>query len=206
LSAEALKTLGVVMKTLTKFPEAVKKSILLKSRVFIIENSDQSCYRLSVSGKLKSLEDLKVIAADARSKGRSVVFTNGCFDLLHRGHVHVLREAKACGDLLITGVNSDKSVKKIKGPARPVLPESDRSELLASLEMVDYVVLFDEPDPYQLISAIRPNVLVKGGDWSGEKIVGADLVEEAGGRVVVIPYIKGFSTTEIIERIKNLDG
>jgi rfaE bifunctional protein nucleotidyltransferase chain/domain len=206
LSAEALKTLGFVMKTLSKFPEAVKKSILLKSRVFIIENSDQSCYRLSVSGKLKSLEDLKVIAADARSKGRSVVFTNGCFDLLHRGHVHVLREAKACGDLLITGVNSDKSVKKIKGPARPVLPESDRSELLASLEMVDYVVLFDEPDPYELISAIRPNVLVKGGDWSDAKIVGADLVEEAGGRVVVIPYIKGFSTTEIIERIKNLDG
>jgi rfaE bifunctional protein nucleotidyltransferase chain/domain len=159
-----------------------------------------------VSGKLKSLEDLKVIAADARSKGRSVVFTNGCFDLLHRGHVHVLREAKACGDLLITGVNSDKSVKKIKGPTRPVLPESDRSELLASLEMVDYVVLFDEPDPYELISAIRPNVLVKGGDWSDAKIVGADLVEEAGGRVVVIPYIKGFSTTEIIERIKNLDG
>jgi rfaE bifunctional protein nucleotidyltransferase chain/domain len=206
LSAEALKTLGFVMKTLSKFPEAVKKSILLKSRVFIIENSDQSCYRLSVSGKLKSLEDLKVIAADARSKGRSVVFTNGCFDLLHRGHVHVLREAKACGDLLITGVNSDKSVKKIKGPARPVMPESDRSELLASLEMVDYVVLFDEPDPYELISAIRPNVLVKGGDWSDAKIVGADLVEEAGGRVVVIPYIKGFSTTEIIERIKNLDG
>jgi rfaE bifunctional protein nucleotidyltransferase chain/domain len=159
-----------------------------------------------VSGKLKNLEDLKVIAADARSKGRSVVFTNGCFDLLHRGHVHVLREAKACGDLLITGVNSDKSVKKIKGPARPVMSESDRSELLASLEMVDYVVLFDEPDPYELISAIRPNVLVKGGDWSDAKIVGADLVEEAGGRVVVIPYIKGFSTTEIIERIKNLDG
>jgi rfaE bifunctional protein nucleotidyltransferase chain/domain len=159
-----------------------------------------------VSGKLKNLEDLKVIAADARSKGSSVVFTNGCFDLLHRGHVHVLREAKACGDLLITGVNSDKSVKKIKGPARPVLPESDRSELLASLEMVDYVVLFDEPDPYELISAIRPNVLVKGGDWSDAKIVGADLVEEAGGRVVVIPYIKGASTTEIIERIKNLDG
>jgi rfaE bifunctional protein nucleotidyltransferase chain/domain len=159
-----------------------------------------------VSGKLKNLEDLKVIAADARSKGRSVVFTNGCFDLLHRGHVHVLREAKACGDLLITGVNRDKSVKQITGPARPVLPESDRSELLASLEMVDYVVLFDEPDPYELISAIRPNVLVKGGDWSDAKIVGADLVEEAGGRVVVIPYIKGFSTTEIIERIKNLDG
>ena len=157
-------------------------------------------------GKLKNLEELKVIAAVARRQGKSVVFTNGCFDLLHRGHVHILREARACGDLLITGINSDKSVKKIKGPARPVLPESDRSELLAALEMVDYVVLFDEPDPYELISAIRPDVLVKGGDWSGATIVGADLVEEAGGRVVVIPYLKGFSTTEIIERIKNLDG
>ena len=159
-----------------------------------------------MAGKLKNLEELTVIATDARSTGKNVVFTNGCFDLLHRGHVHVLREAKACGDLLITGINSDKSVKQIKGPARPVLPESDRSELLAALEMVDYVVLFDEPDPYQVISAIRPDVLVKGGDWSGAKIVGADLEEEAGGRVVVIPYIKGFSTTEIIERIKNLDG
>jgi D-beta-D-heptose 7-phosphate kinase/D-beta-D-heptose 1-phosphate adenosyltransferase len=159
-----------------------------------------------VSGKLRTLEELKVIAADARKKGKTVVFTNGCFDILHRGHVHVLRQAKACGDLLIAGMNSDKSVRQIKGPARPVLPESDRSELLAALEMIDYVVLFDEPDPYELISAIRPNVLVKGGDWSGEKIVGADVVEEAGGRVAVVPYIKGFSTTEIIERIRNLDG
>ena len=159
-----------------------------------------------MSGKLKTLEELRLIAADARHQGKTVVFTNGCFDILHRGHLHVLREAKACGDLLITGMNSDKSVRQIKGPARPVLPESDRSELLGALEMVDYVVLFDDPDPYKLISAIRPDVLVKGGDWSGERIVGADVVEEAGGRVAVIPYIKGFSTTEIIERIRNLNG
>ena len=159
-----------------------------------------------MSGKLKILDEIKVIVDNARKNGKRVVFTNGCFDLLHRGHVHVLREAKACGDLLIAGVNSDKSVKQIKGPTRPVLPESDRSELLAAMEMVDYVVLFDEPDPYRVISAIRPDVLVKGGDWNSEKIIGADLVEKAGGRVVVIPYIKGFSTTEIIERIKNLDG
>ena len=159
-----------------------------------------------MSGKLKNLEDLKVIAADARSKGRSVVFTNGCFDLLHRGHVHVLREAKACGDLLITGINSDSSVKQIKGPARPVLPESDRCELLGAMEMVDFVILFNEPDPHDLISAVRPDVLVKGGDWNAEKIIGADLVEEAGGRVAVVPYIKGFSTTELIERVKNSDG
>ena len=108
--------------------------------------------------------------------------------------------------MLIVGINSDQSVKQIKGSARPVLPESDRCELLGAMEMVDFVVLFNEPDPYNLISAIRPDVLVKGGDWNTEKIIAADVVQAAGGRVVVVPYIKGFSTTEIIERIKNSDG
>lgn len=159
-----------------------------------------------MSGKLKSLEEIKAIVVDARTNGKKVAFTNGCFDLLHRGHVHVLRAARACADLLIVGINSDQSVKQIKGPKRPVLPESDRCELLGAMEMVDFVILFNEPDPYNLISAIRPDVLVKGGDWKTEKIIGADMVEEAGGRVVVVPYIKGFSTTEIIERIKNSDG
>ena len=161
---------------------------------------------MCVSGKLKSLEEIKAIAVSARTNGKKVAFTNGCFDLLHRGHVHVLRAARACADLLIVGINSDQSVKHIKGPTRPVLPESDRCELLGAMEMVDFVVLFNEPDPQNLISAIRPDVLVKGGDWNSEKIIGADIVEEAGGRVVVVPYIKGFSTTEIIERIKNSDG
>jgi rfaE bifunctional protein nucleotidyltransferase chain/domain len=159
-----------------------------------------------VSGKLKSLEDIQAIVVAARNDGKRVAFTNGCFDLLHRGHVHVLREARACGDVLIVGINSDESVKQIKGPARPVLPESDRCELVGAMEMVDFVVLFNEPDPYILISAIRPDVLVKGGDWNTDKIIGGDLVEEAGGEVVVVPYIKGFSTTEIVERIKNSDG
>lgn len=159
-----------------------------------------------MSGKLKSLEEIKAIVVEARNNGKKVAFTNGCFDLLHRGHVHVLRAARACADLLIVGINSDQSVKQIKGPARPVLPESDRCELLAAMEMVDYVILFNEPDPYSLISAIRPDVLVKGGDWNTDKIIGADLVKEAGGEVMVVPYIKGFSTTEIIERIKNSDG
>ena len=159
-----------------------------------------------MSGKLKSLEEIKAIVDDARTNGKKVAFTNGCFDLLHRGHVHVLRAARACADLLIVGINSDQSVKQIKGPARPVLPESDRCELVGAMEMVDFVVLFNEPDPYSLISAIRPDVLVKGGDWSTDKIIGGDLVEEAGGEVVVVPYLKGFSTTEIIERIKNSDG
>jgi rfaE bifunctional protein nucleotidyltransferase chain/domain len=161
---------------------------------------------LCVPGKLKSLEEIKAIVVDARTNGKKVAFTNGCFDLLHRGHVHVLRAARACADLLIVGINSDQSVKQIKGPTRPVLPESDRCELLGAMEMVDFVVLFNEPDPHNLISAIRPDVLVKGGDWHTEKIIGSDMVEEAGGRVVVVPYIKGFSTTEIIERIKNSEG
>src|SRR5574341_816762 len=160
----------------------------------------------AVAGKLKSLEELSAIAAQARAAGKSVVFTNGCFDLLHRGHVHILREARAAGDLLIVGLNSDRSVKTLKGPDRPILPETDRVELIAAMEMVDYVVLFDEPDPYKLIAAIKPNVLAKGGDWNGEKIIGADVVEQAGGRVAVIPYLKGSSTTEIIERIKDQDG
>ena len=161
---------------------------------------------MGVSGKLKSLEEIEAIVGAARNNDKRVAFTNGCFDLLHRGHVHVLREAIDCADMLIVGINSDQSVKQIKGPARPVLPESDRCELLGAMEMVDFVVLFNEPDPYNLISAIRPDVLVKGGDWNTDKIIGADVVEAAGGRVVVVPYIKGFSTTEIIERIKNSDG
>jgi cytidyltransferase-related domain len=155
-----------------------------------------------VSGKVKSLDELKSITVQARRNGKTVVFTNGCFDLLHRGHVHVLREAKALGDILVVAINSDGSVKAIKGPNRPVLPESDRAELVAAMEMVDYVALFDEPDPYKMIAAIRPNVLVKGGDWGPEEIVGADIVKQDGGKVAVIPYLKGFSTTEIIERIR----
>jgi rfaE bifunctional protein nucleotidyltransferase chain/domain len=155
-----------------------------------------------VSGKVKSLDELKRIADQARRDGKTVVLTNGCFDLLHRGHVHILREAKALGDILIVAINSDRSVKAIKGPSRPVLSQSDRTELLAAMEMVDYVALFDEPDPYDLIAAVRPNVLVKGGDWGSDQIVGADIVKRNGGKVAVIPYLKGFSTTEIIERIR----
>jgi D-glycero-beta-D-manno-heptose 1-phosphate adenylyltransferase len=172
----------------------------------LIETNDLSCYPKDVPEKLKSLEELIAIAAAARAKGQTVVFTNGCFDLLHRGHLHTLRQAKAAGDLLIVAMNSDRSVKSIKAPQRPILPETDRLELIAALEMVDYVILFDEPDPYTLIAAIKPQVLAKGGDWSSEKIIGADIVEAAGGRVAVIPYLKGISTTAIIERIKHLDG
>jgi len=159
-----------------------------------------------VSDKLKNLDELIALTAQVRQNGKSVVFTNGCFDILHRGHVHLLRQAKAAGDLLIVALNSDRSVQEIKGARRPVLPETDRIELIGAMEMVDYVIVFDEPDPYKLIAAIKPNVLAKGGDWSAEKIIGADVVQQAGGRVVVIPYLKGFSTSEIIERILNENG
>jgi rfaE bifunctional protein nucleotidyltransferase chain/domain len=159
-----------------------------------------------VSGKLKTLAELTAIAEQARQDDKIVVFTNGCFDLLHRGHVHILRQAKAGGDILMVGINSDRSVQSIKGPKRPILPQSDRIELIAALEMVNYVIVYDEPDPYKLIAAIKPNLLAKGGDWSADKIVGADIVEREGGRVAVIPYLPGYSTTEIIERIRNLDG
>jgi len=156
-----------------------------------------------VSAKLKSVDELSAIAAEARKNGKIVVFTNGCFDLIHRGHIHTLRQAKALGDLLVVGLNSDVSVKAIKGPDRPIMPEADRIELIAALEMVDYVVTYSEPDPHRVIAAIKPGVLAKGGDWSADKIVGADVVEQYGGRVVVIPYLPGFSTTQIIERIRN---
>lgn len=156
-----------------------------------------------MSPKLKSLDALARIVSRARRDGKRIVFTNGCFDLLHRGHVHLLRQSKALGDLLIVAINTDRSAKAIKGLARPVLSEQDRVELIAAMEMVDYVTLFDEPDPTRLIEVLRPNVLAKGGDWSVDKIVGSDIVQKAGGKVAVIPYLKGFSTTEIIQRIRS---
>lgn len=152
-------------------------------------------------GKIGKIRELKSILTKARREGKKVVLTNGCFDLLHRGHLHLLGEAKKQGDLLVVALNSDGSVKTIKGAGRPILPESERAELIAALEMVDYVTAFDEPDPYKLIKELKPDVLVKGGDWSKNEIVGADIVEEHGGRVAVVPYLKGYSTTQMIERM-----
>jgi rfaE bifunctional protein nucleotidyltransferase chain/domain len=137
-----------------------------------------------------------------KRNGRRLVFTNGCFDLLHPGHIGSLQQARGLGDALIVGLNSDASVRKLKGAGRPVLPERERAEILAALECVDAVVIFDEPTPREVIARLLPDVLVKGGDWPGDQIVGREEVEAAGGRVVSIPVVPGYSTTEILRRIR----
>lgn len=131
-----------------------------------------------------------------------VVFTNGCFDILHRGHVTYLEQACQLGDALVVGVNTDASVARLKGSGRPLVPEGDRALILAALSSVTAVTLFDEDTPADLIAALRPDVLVKGGDYAPEDIVGADTVEQGGGRVVVIPYVEGHSTTELIQQLR----
>ena len=131
------------------------------------------------------------------------VFVNGCFDLLHRGHLHYLAEAREKGHALIIGLNSDASVQRLKGPARPILPEADRAFHLAALAVVDAVCIFDEETPLNLISCIRPDVLVKGGDYTPDGVVGREVVESYGGRVEIIPFLPGYSTTSLIERLKN---
>jgi D-beta-D-heptose 7-phosphate kinase/D-beta-D-heptose 1-phosphate adenosyltransferase len=137
-----------------------------------------------------------------KRNGRRIVFTNGCFDLLHPGHIGSLEQARTLGDALIVGLNSDASVRQLKGAGRPVLPERERAEILAALECVDAVVIFDELTPREIIARLLPDVLVKGADWPGDQIVGREEVEAAGGRVVSIPVVPGYSTTEILRKIR----
>ena len=151
--------------------------------------------------KIKNIKAMKSIVARLRARRKKVVFTNGCFDILHVGHIHYLRKAKSLGDILVVGLNTDRSVKEIKGEKRPIVPQKDRAEVLAALEFVDYVVLFDEPDPFSLIQKVKPTILVKGADWPKDKIIGRDVVEKVGGRVVRIPLIPGASSTGVIETI-----
>jgi D-beta-D-heptose 7-phosphate kinase/D-beta-D-heptose 1-phosphate adenosyltransferase len=135
-----------------------------------------------------------------KQAGKRVVFTNGCFDLLHAAHVRLLEQARALGEVLVVGINSDRSVRELKGESRPLVPEAERAEVLAALAVVDAVTVFDEATPRELIAALLPDVLVKGGDW-GANIVGKEEVTAAGGRVVSLPYERGYSTSELIERI-----
>jgi D-beta-D-heptose 7-phosphate kinase/D-beta-D-heptose 1-phosphate adenosyltransferase len=144
----------------------------------------------------------QAFVAGLRDTRKTVVFTNGVFDLLHVGHLRYLRHARALGDALVVGVNSDRSVRANKGPSRPVTPQDERAEILAALDCVDAVVIFDEQTPYDLIAALQPDVLVKGADWADDAIVGRDLVEARGGRVVRVPIEAGHSTSALLERIR----
>jgi rfaE bifunctional protein nucleotidyltransferase chain/domain len=154
-----------------------------------------------MKNKIISGNQIAGLISDLKKKRQKIVFTNGCFDLLHVGHVRYLQEARAWGDCLVVGLNSDQSVQRIKDPARPLISEEQRAEVLAALECVDYIVLFDEADPFQLIENVRPDVLVKGADWSMDNIIGADLVSSYGGEVRRVDLVPSISTSEIINRI-----
>jgi len=152
-------------------------------------------------GKIVNLQELIQIRKKAKKENKKVVFTNGCFDLLHRGHIEYLKKAKRWGDLLVVGLNSDSSVRKIKGKGRPIQKQADRAAILVSLYFVDYVFIFNELTPFKLISKLTPDILVKGGDWRVKDIVGKDIVESHGGKVLSIKMIKGKSTRNIIQTI-----
>lgn len=156
---------------------------------------------LSSRRKVLELPALTTHVRYLRRQGKTVVFANGCFDLLHVGHVALLERAKQLGDVLIVAINSDRSARKLKGPSRPLLAQADRATMLAALESVDYVTVFDEPTPYRFISTLEPDVLIKGADWSAGEIVGSDVVKRRGGRVVRVPLVSGFSTTQLAQRI-----
>jgi len=154
--------------------------------------------------KMLSLSEAVSWVERQRHDGLKIVFTNGVFDILHPGHVRYLQDARREGDLLVVGVNSDRSVRAIKGPGRPINPENERAELVAALSSVNAVVIFDEVDPQQIISRLQPDVLAKGADWAADRIIGRDIVEARGGRLVRIPLANGYSTSDIIKKIQGL--
>ena len=154
--------------------------------------------------KIKSLDVLSPLIAAEKNRGKRIVFTNGCFDLLHAGHVKYLQKARILGDLLVLGLNSDASVRRLKGPKRPLIDQEERAHLLAALDCVDYVIVFDQDTPLELITALKPHILAKGGDYSLDGVVGRDVVESYGGRVELVTFVDGKSTTNIIERVLEL--
>jgi D-beta-D-heptose 7-phosphate kinase/D-beta-D-heptose 1-phosphate adenosyltransferase len=165
-------------------------------------NTDEVCG--TVNTKVHSLAAAVVQVQAWKAVNDKVVFTNGCFDLLHPGHIHLLNEAKRCGHRLIVGLNSDESVRRIKGPQRPILSDSDRAAILGALDCVDLVVIFDEDTPIKLIDALKPDILVKGADYSIENVVGREIVESNGGRVQLVPVREGYSTTGITEKMSQM--
>jgi D-beta-D-heptose 7-phosphate kinase/D-beta-D-heptose 1-phosphate adenosyltransferase len=155
-------------------------------------------------GRVISRAELIEVRRELKKNGRRIVFTNGCFDLLHRGHIEYLAKAKSLGDTLIVGLNADDSVRRLKGPARPITPQEDRAAILVALAVVDYVCIFDEDTPYELIRAVVPDILVKGADWTVDDVVGKDIVEAAGGSVHTIEFLPNRSTTNIIQKIAQI--
>lgn len=156
--------------------------------------------------KIKTLDEIVLIRQRLRSEGKRLVFTNGCFDILHAGHVRYLNQARALGDALVLGLNSDKSVRALKGEGRPIVPEDERAEVLAALACIDFIFIFDDLTPQRVIDAIVPDILVKGADWGISEIVGRETVEKAGGSVRNIPLVGGTSTTNIIHKILSQFG
>lgn len=154
--------------------------------------------------KILDRNTLKNELDDLRKKGKKIAFTNGCFDILHIGHVRYLREAKKTADILVLALNSDASVKKIKGEKRPLVPQEDRAEIMAALEFIDFVTIFDETTPLKLINLLKPDVLIKGGDWAEDDVVGRDEIKKWGGKLMLIPEIKGKSTTSIVDKIRQV--
>ena len=154
-----------------------------------------------MSAKIKTLERLILIKQSLKKQGKTIVFTNGCFDILHTAHIQLFLEAKRCGDILVVAVNTDETIRKLKGTARPVFPLEERLEVLDAVEIIDFLLPFSEETPLEAITGLLPDVLIKGGDWKPEDIVGKPEVELSGGRVVIFPYMKGYSTTKIIKKI-----
>ena len=156
---------------------------------------------MKFSDKIKNSETLARIVSDLKAKGEKVVFTNGCFDIIHVGHVDYLSKARQMGDILVIGLNSDTSVRRLKGKGRPINKEEDRAKVLSALYFVDYVTIFNEDTPDRLIRKIKPDILVKGGDWQMKDIVGASFIKSYGGKVATVPFVKGFSTTSLIKKM-----
>jgi len=157
---------------------------------------------MATDPKIKSRQELIPIIQKLRAEGKVIAFTNGCFDLLHVGHIHLLREAKKNSDVLIVGLNSDTSVRALKGEGRPLVPEDQRAEILAAIRDVDYIVIFNELDPLKIINEINPDILVKGEDWAEGTIIGQKEVEARGGKVIRVPLKPGISTTHLVKKIK----
>ncbi len=158
----------------------------------------------SSPGKVLMDSALEDVVLRLKEDGKTIVFTNGCFDVIHVGHIRHLKQARDLGDILMVGLNSDSSVRLLKGPGRPLVPENERAEVLAALECVDYVAFFSEETPFNIINRVLPDVLVKGGDWPVDKIVGADIVQESGGKVLSLPFHPGKSSSDIIRKIEAL--